>query len=462
MISILGGLDTTQQALTAQQYALSITQRNIANVNNPSYTRQDVLFTGDYSGTPSSGIAGASLQASRNRYLDYSISNEQSTLGQSNVEQEAMKQVDSVMNGLGNDGLQESLSNYFNSFSSLSSNPTDLSLRRQVLTSANALCGKFQQIYSGLQQLQASQDQEATNTVHEVNSITAKIVDLNNKVSTAKAAHSENEFTLRDDRQQLLEDLSNIIGTSYLETESGSVTVATKNGDPLVLGNKNVNLEFGPSTGSAFQGITLAGKDITATLQSGSLGGLLKMRDETIPAYMSALDDLAAGIISRVNTVHGEGVDLDNNNGGDFFSPFVPAILGSNEGAASSISVALTDPQSIAAADTSSDAGNNENAKLLASIGTEKLFSDNKEAAGEFYAGLIYRVGADEKDAEDRVVTQNSLLDQLKNQRESASGVDLNEEAINIMKFQKAYQANARYVSVLDTLSQDILRIMGG
>jgi len=461
MTSILGCLDSAQQALSAQQYALSITQKNVANVNNASYTRQDVAFTGDFSEPTSAGIPGVSLQASRNKYLDYSISNQQSALGQSNVEQDAMKQIDAVTNGLGDNGLQASLSNFFNSFTSLSSNPADLSLRQQVLTSANTLAGQFRQIYGGYQQVQESQDQEVTNAVKDVNSITAQIADLNTKVSVAQATNSDDQFTLRDDRQKLLEDLSNIIGTSYSEGASGEVTVTTKQGNALVVEDKSINLGLGPVSDSGFQGITLGGTDITANLNSGTLSGFLKMRDETIPGYMGTLDDLAAGIISNVNSIHSTGIDLDDNGGGNFFVPFVPAIPGSNSGAASSISVALTDPRGIAAAAADSDTGDNENAISLADIGTGKLFSNNTETAGQLYAGLIYQVGADEKEAEEGVTTQKSLLDQLTNQRSSASGVSMDEEAVNLMKYQKAYQASARYVNALDTLSGDVLQFVG-
>jgi flagellar hook-associated protein 1 FlgK len=460
MTTMFSSFDLAQKSLAAQQFALSITQKNVANINNPSYTRQDVNFSSDYSELPLYGVPGASIESNRNRFLDYSISNEQSSLSQSTVQQEALKQVDTVMNGLDSGGLSESLSNFFNSFSSLSSNTTSLALRQQVLTSASTLSRKFQQVYKELQQIQVSQDQEIQKAVKEVNSIAARISDLNKEVARAQNVNSEDAFTLRDERQQLLEDLSKIMEISYFEDESGSITVTAKQGNALVLADKSFNLELSPISGSAFQGITLQGTDITQTIKSGSLGGYLKMRDETLSGYMNKLDDLAAGVISRVNTVHAMGVDLDSFGGGDFFVPFLPSIPGTNAGAASSISVAITDPRGIAAAAWNGDIANNENAKLLASIGTDKLFSDNKENAAEFYAGLIFQVGADEKDAEESIATQNSLLEQLMNQRESSSGVSLNEEAVNLMKYQKAYQASARYVSVWDDLSKEILQLL--
>jgi flagellar hook-associated protein 1 len=462
MPTIFSNLDLAKQSILAQQYALTVTQRNVANINNPSYTRQEVVFTGQYPDTESSGMPKVILQSNRDRYLDYNITKEQSGLGQSNVESEAMKQIDVVMNNLDGNGLQESLANFFNSFGSLSSNPTDLNLRQQVLTSSNTLTNRFRQIASSLKQIQLSQDQEVQRTVAEVNSITAQIADINKKIAIAHRTNvDEEEFTLRDERQRLVEDLAQDIKVSYFENDAGSLMVTTEQGVYLVMDQKSYGLDLVPVSESAFNGVAVEGKDITESLETGSLGGYMKMRDETISEYLSTLDDLAAGIINRVNTVHASGADLDNNAGGDFFVPFIGTDPTSNKGAASSICMALTDPRGVAAAAVGGGMANNENAKLLAAISTDKLFSEDKETAGELYAGLIFRVGTDAKEADDGLNTQNNLLEQLKNQRSSATGVSMDEEAVNMLKYQRTYQACARFANVLDNLCQDILQYLG-
>ena len=126
------------------------------------------------------------------------------------------------------------------------------------------------------------------------------------------------------------------------------------------------------------------------------------------------------------------------------------------------MTVALEDPRGVAAAAPGTGPGNNENAKLLAGIADEKLFSSSSETASQYYADLIFRIGTDEKSAADALTTQNSVLDQLNNQRDAFSGINLDEEAVNIIKFQRAYQASARYISTLDALSDDLLRLLGG
>ncbi len=455
MSSILSSLDSVQQGLALQQFGLSITQKNVANANNQNYTRQDIEYTANQDEWVRSGIQGVTLRAIRNSYIDYSVSQEQQALGKSSVEANALQQIDAILQGSGN-GLQKAISDFFNSFSALSSSPEDTALRMKVISSAEILSGEFRRLYNTIQAVQTSQDRMVGDTVTDINAITAQIADLNAKISTAQAQHSENEFTLRDSRQGLIEQLSSLADLTYFENESGAITVTTSNGGILVCADQSHSLGISPSGSGAFQGLFLDGVEVTDSMKSGKLGGLLDLRDNKISGYLSALDDLAATIITRVNEQHAEGSDLDGDDGGNFF---VPLAGGSSTSAARTMSVAITDPRDVAAAASGTGVGNNENAKLLASIIDEKLLG--AASINEYYATLISRIGTDEKTASDSVTTQNNVLDQLQSQRSSFAGVNLDEEAINIIKYQKAYQASARYATILSALSDEILQLLG-
>jgi len=461
MPSILSCFDTVRQALAAQQFALSITQKNVANASNPYYTRQDVIFTGNELDWERSGVPGVSLQASRNRFIDYSVSRELQSLAEHSAASEALQQIDAILNGSG-ESLQQAISEFFNNFASLSSAPENLTLRQEVLSGAHALSMEFRRLYDSIQQVQTAQDRALTLTIDEINSITSQIAGLNEKIAYAQAAKSAEEFTLRDSRQQLVEQLSGLADISYYETESGAITVTTRQGGLMVVEAQSRPLELSSSSSGAFQGVFLNGEEITSSIESGKLGSLIDLRDNKIEGYLNALDDLAATIISRVNEQHAMGSDLDGLDGGDFFVPFSPLNPGSNTGAARTMTVALADPRQIAAAASGAAAGNNANARLLAAISDEKLFSSSTATASQFYAGLVYRIGTDQRTAEDGISVQNSLLTQLYNQREAASGVSLDEEAIHLIKCQKAYQASARYANVIDGLSTEILDLLGG
>jgi len=462
MTSILDGLDHVQHALAAQQFALTVTQRNIANANNPSYTRQKVIFTNSEESEVINGIPGAYIQSSRNQYLDYSVSRELQSSEEFDVMSEALRQIETLFSAENGDGLQKAITDFFGDFNRLTSTPEDLIARQQVITSAETLTSEFHRLHSGLQQLQISEDRTVPHIVNEINALTAEIASLNEKIPIAESDETGTAFTLRDERQKILEQLSGLMGISYYETESGAFTVTTKQGGALVLENQNFDLETAPIPSSPFTGVQLNGTDITANLNTGKLGGLIQIRDVTIAESLNTLDEMAATLITRVNEQHALGSDLDGLAGGDFFVPFTQPSPGSIEGASWQIQVAVTDPRLIAAASATGGPGNNENAQSMVAIADENLFSSSTETIKQFYAGFVYRIGSEAKAAEDNAATHLGVLQQLKNQRDADIGVNMDEEAINIIKYQKAYQASARYANTAIALSDEIIRLLGG
>jgi flagellar hook-associated protein 1 FlgK len=303
-------------------------------------------------------------------------------------------------------------------------------------------------------------------TVDDINAITAQIADLNKQINIAKGSRSETESLLRDSRQQLLEKLSDLMDVSYYETQSTMVMVTTRDGGLIVNEDQSIDLSAVNLAPDPFLHVQLDGVDITDSLNSGQLGGFIKLRDQTIPGYLSALDDMAAAIIMRVNEQHVQGSDYSGTAGEDFFTPFTQIIPGSNQGCAGSMNVALTNPEKVAAAASGAGLGDNANAKALAAIADETLLSSTggalaTETLNDAYARLVYWIGSETATAQESLATQNSLLERLRNQRDASSGVSLDEEAVNIIKYQKAYQASARYANILDNLSEEILQLLG-
>ncbi len=466
MSTIFSGLNLAQRSLSAQQLGLEVTQRNVANVSTPGYTKLRVSFepaiaSGAITPQADMGVAGATIESFRDNFIDYRISQELQGQGEQQSSLDALQQVESLFNDSSGQGLQSALSDFFNSFSALANTPEDLALRQQVLQRASDLTDAFQTLYERLKGIQLQQNRLVPDTVDQINSISAEIARLNTEISIARGTQSIDESSLRDERQRLLGQLSELVDISYCEDSMGMMTVTTKQGALLVVGDRNKNLDLTQSSETGFYGVMQDGVDITSSLQSGKLGGALRIRDTTIPGYLTSLDDLAAAVIQRVNEQHAAGVDLDGNAGGDFFTPFVPAVSGSNTGAARTMSVAIADVRAVAAAGPGGGPGSNANANLLAGIKDETLASLGA-TAGQFYASVVYRVGSDTRSTQDRLETQQNLLQQLENQRDAFSGVDLDDEAVNIIKYQKAYQASARFVTVIDTLTSDLLKMLGG
>jgi flagellar hook-associated protein 1 FlgK len=195
--------------------------------------------------------------------------------------------------------------------------------------------------------------------------------------------------------------------------------------------------------------ILAQGADITSSIAGGQLQGLLNARDTGLPAAQSSLDNLAAGLISAVNTQQAAGYNLDGGKGGNLFTPFTPTTAGSNAGAAATMSLAFTDPSQIAASSDGTP-GDNTNATALANLQNGPVISG--QTPGAYYSNLIDQVGNDVSNATSEQTAVGLVLQQLSNQQSSISGVSLDEEATNLVMYQRAYEASARVISVVDEL----------
>ena len=170
----------------------------------------------------------------------------------------------------------------------------------------------------------------------------------------------------------------------------------------------------------------------------------------------SSLDNLAAGLISAVNTQQKAGFDLNGAQGVNFFTPFAPSASGSNAGAAATMTVALTDPDQVAASSDGSQ-GDNSNATAMAGLQNQPIISG--QTPGDYYSNLIDQVGNKVSNSTSEQEAVGLVLQQLTNQQGSISGVSLDEEATNLVMYQRAYEAAARVISVVDELNYETIEM---
>jgi flagellar hook-associated protein 1 FlgK len=259
-----------------------------------------------------------------------------------------MNQVQALFNETQGTGLQTDLSNFFNSFQSLATDPTSSSLRQAAITAGQDLAGAFSQTSNDLTTIQQGLDQSTVQTVQQINQLTAQAADLNQQIQTVSNA-GQNPGSLEDQRDEVLQSLSNLIDTAVVYSNDGTASVTTTNGTLLVTGNQSVALTTQLDSSTGMHRVLAQGKDITSSIAGGQLQGLINARDDGIPSAQSSLDNLASGLISAVNKQQNDGYDLNGSSGANFFTPFSPSASGSDAGAASTMSVALTGPDQIAA-----------------------------------------------------------------------------------------------------------------
>lgn len=456
MGGLSGTLGIAANALMADQGALEVTVNNIANANTPAYTRErpnlveqppiqlDHLQFGE-------GVTLQSVQSIRDPVLELRIQQENSNQGQLNAFIGGMNQVQSLFNETGGAGLSSVLNQFFGSLQSLTADPTSIPLRQGVLSAAGNLTNAFHAASSDLNQVQTGLDQTLTQNVSQVNQLTPQIANLSGQIDALQAQGGDTG-TLVDQRTNLVNQLSSLIGLTVTNNASGNYTLSTQNGSLLVVGNQSFSLstKLDPSTG--MQHIYSNGSDITSTITEGTLGGIIQARDTSIPSAQSSLDTLAYDLTQSFNTQHAAGFDLSGAAGGNFFTP-----LASVAGSAANFSVAITDPAKIAASSDGTP-GSNGNAQLLAGLQTQPIIGGQNVT--DYYANLVNDVGNQVSYANSQQQSESALLQQLHNQLTSVSGVSIDEEATNLVLYQQAYQASAQVVSMVNQLMQTTINMV--
>jgi flagellar hook-associated protein 1 FlgK len=337
---------------------------------------------------------------------------------------------------------------FFNSLSSLEGNPSDSATRQAVLTAATDLTSAFNSASNQLAQVGAGLDQQVGTTVGQINSLTSTIASLNEQISTLSP--NADAGTLEDQRQLAIAQLSQYIGLDQMTTENNGITLTTANGASLVSGVQSYALSTTQVAGQT--DVISNGQDITSGVTGGQLGGVLKARDQNLPSYESALDNLAYGIGTAVNQQNALGTDGNGNPGGAIFT-----LPGSAAGAATTIQVATTDPNAIAAAATGEGSTGNDNAIALADLSTATVAGG--QTASSYLASFLGQVGNDASGATTNDTAQQATLTQRTSQRDSLSGVSLDEEASNLTEYQRSYQAAAQVFTIVNTIMASALNL---
>jgi flagellar hook-associated protein 1 len=446
-------LDISREALLADQAALNVTASNVANQNTAGYTNEVVSFQAADAVTLSGATYGAGVTASsvsqRDRVLEQRVQQQTQTQAQSGALQSALQQVQNIF-GLSSTSTSASstqlgtdINSFFSSLSALSSNPSDTATRQSVLSAANTLAGDFNSTANQLAQVSSSLNQQVVGDVNQVNSLTTTVASLNAQI--ASISPNADAGTLEDQRQLAIAQLSKLVGLDQIATPQNGITLTTSGGAVLVSGSQSFAVSTTQVGGNTD---VLAGnppQNVTSNLTGGDLGGVLQARDTELPAYSSALDSLAYGIGTQVNQQNELGVDSSGNPGQAIFT--LPA---SQVGAAASIQLLPTDPGAIAAAKAGEGSAANDNATALANLSTANVV--RSQTASGFLASFLGQIGSDTAGATTSNTAQQAMLTQLTTQRDSLSGVSLDQEAANLTQYQRSYQAASQVFNIVDAL----------
>lgn len=462
-MTLLSGINLALQSMLAHQQAIQVTEHNVANANTPGYHRQEaVLATGPaypypgmnyaiQAGQMGSGVLVDHLRRFSTDLLDTQIRREQAGASYSERFSNILTQVEGTLAETTNDSVTAKLSAFWSGWQALSTDPSSLTARADLHTRATALADGLHRRASDLISLQKSQDTSVNDLVDEINTSASRIAELNTEISHVLGL-GDQPNDLLDERGRLLDRLGQLTGATSAQQENGEVIVSIGS-HALVVGKETNALTTSPDAGNnnLLQITWPNGTNLTPT--NGELAAVLTARDQTIPTQLGGLDTLASTLATRVNALHQTGYGLNNATGLDFFT--------GTDALSLRVNPTLDDVSNIATAAAPDSPGDGSIAGQIAAVQHEILLNGGTTTLSQYQINQTATFGLELAQATTNASHRNLVVDALNQQRESLSGVSLDEEATNLIKYQRAFQAAARLMTTMDEMLNTIINGMG-
>ena len=449
------GLSVALSSLYAQRRGLDVTGQNIANANTERYSRQRVaLESVGAPGVPAlwsqstnsgSGVHVASIQRLRDAFLESRTQIGHAQLADLKAAHDVMAQIEQLFPEPGDQGLQSHLSDLWNGFHAVANQPSSIPARSQLLQRASIVTDWLNQTAASLTSIGTARTTDLGALVHQANDAAERLANLNQAIlQGAQAGLPVNE--LQDQRDQLAMKLAELVGGTTLADPDGTIGVYLS-GSALVRGNRAESMQLASIAGTVQLQWSRDSSAVQVT--GGKAHALLEAVNTVLPAGMAELDAVASTLSTKINTLHASGYDLSGAAGG-------PMLTGST---ATTIAVAITDPNRIAASQVPPEAGipslDAGNAIALAGIGQ---LVDSPDSV---YQRVIVNLGISSQSMASRVDTQSAIVTNLDAARESDSGVSLDEEMTNLLAFQRAYEAASRVLNAIDSALDTLINRTG-
>lgn len=470
MPGLFGTLNLGARALQTQRTGVEIAGQNLANVNNPAYARQRVAISTSTAvdsgiGPQGTGSEAVRIVQIRSALIDGQIVSEGSVRGSLEAQQaglqhaqaslgEVLDQISGGASGTGagstGHGISGGLSDLFGSFQTLSGDPRTLATRQSVISRAGDLTDRLREVDRRLGGVLDSLDQSVQTDVNSANALLEDVAQLNAQITRAEAAGNGQANDLRDSRQQKLEELGKFARIDVREGDSGALTVSIA-GTTFVEGGETVEgLEaYRPdNAGRLFLRASESGVALTPT--GGSIQGAMDARDGAVTSLRRDINSMAATLITRVNEVYQQGVDLNGGTGAVFFE-------GTNAGDIRVSAPLVADPSKLQISGVAGAAGNNAIALALVRLGHDPVDELGNQTFIQRHGQTVSALGEALSSVNASLEDQNIVGAMLQKQRDSVSGVSLDEEMTDLTRYQKAFAASARLITVVDQMLDDVI-----
>lgn len=561
-MSLMEALNIGSRGLAASQTALDIVGQNVTNANTEGYTRKRLnleaatRLDGRF-GQMGFGVDMTNVEAMRDELLDLQIHQVKTDVGEAEVRDAVLSRIEGIFLEPGDTSLSSSMDKFWNAWQDLANNPSNLTARQAVLDAAASMTDRFQSIGQDLTTLRLDKNEEMVTRVGEVNQLLDEVDKLNRTIALSELGDLRTRANdSRDARELKMKELSGLLDVAYTEdsqgryiiTSGGSLLLSAESAYPLQVDRTTIELADGTEYAQASLRLSSTRQPFEPT--GGALKSLVEARDEIIPRYQGKLDELAQRLVAAVNTVHGQGYDLQGRTGSTFFDPrttgatdirLSAGLLDKPEGLAAGTGGTTASPgapilQAVPAAGTELDLqlaspayrnlveksvvirtvgppavalaegvdkdfvvdplnaritftnyasfpagtaltvdfryntagfggqGDGSNALRIAQLRQAAIADPDNlgnftATAGDSWAATIGALGAESKRANEGLATLEQLDSTLLAQAQSLSGVSIDEELADMVRFQHSYQASARFLSTVSELLQSLINL---
>jgi flagellar hook-associated protein 1 FlgK len=458
----MSGIDTlniAKDSLLSHQTAINLTGTNIANANTTGYSRQRAAFS-----TLLQSVEIAGIERIYDQFLGVQINEQANNLGDSEARKDALGRIEMTFNETDGGGINELMNKFWGAWENLSANPSGQAERQTLVSVSQTLTSMFRSYSNELLSAQDDANIRIPVLVNQVNDYASDIADINARILQAGTKDTDDPGlnSLRDKRANLLSGLAEIVDFHSVKDSKDSISVFLSNGMPLVEGGHTWELDVvieNHASNPSFYDVVFkddTDKVINSSITKGSLAALLEVRDTTAKGYMDRLDALAATLVEKVNTQHKLGYDISQNLGEDFFV-FDNIDPDAKEARYMKVSAdIIADINKIAASETVN--GDGGNAVSMSIIKDELTM--NGSTFSSYYSSLVAQVGQDLAYVNRSFDHHTNLMSQLTNRREEISGVSIDEEMMNLIRYQTGYNASARLFSAAQELADTLMSLV--
>ncbi|MGD9498187.1 MAG: flagellar hook-associated protein FlgK [Armatimonadota bacterium] len=448
-------INIARTALFTQRAALEIIGHNTANVETEGYVRQEpvlVAIPGAVTGEAGGGVRLADIRLLRDEFLAAQTRFESGNLGQERALRASLLQVEQLFTDVSQGGLAQRLEEMFDAWADLGLDPGSAACRAQVVERSEVAAQTIADRWQALSDLRVEIDQRLRDLVGRVNAIAREVAALNQQVGSVSEPSGRNDLMTR--RDGLINELAELCGAEAIHME-GNVVDVLIGGRRLVEHAQVEELQLvDDPTQPGLHLVALGGEAPPHGLR-GELAGRLAARDEVIPAYLQHLDTLAQTLADAVNAQHRAGLDLAGNPAPELFEydPTRPA---------ASLRVRaeiVFDPTRLGAAQSTIVQTDGTNALAIEDLRNTRMLSAGTATLSEYCAELIAAIGIDAEAAQTRLDSRDLLVENLRAEYRNQAGVSLDEEALELIRYQQAYTAASRLMSVALTMMDLVVQL---